>query len=181
MMKQALVIIDIQNDYFPGGKMELAQPEEALTIVKQLEKHFAEAHLPIFYIQHLNHRKGASFFEAGTIGAELHAELAVEKDALIIEKHFPNSFYQTDLEAKLRELNVEQLVITGMMTHMCVDSTTRAAAELGFQPILIGDATATRDLEVAEKKVAAADVQTAFLAALTSFAEVKPAADYLQG
>lgn len=107
--------------------------------------------------------------------------MAVKKDALIIEKHFPNSFYQTDLEAKLRELNVEQLVITGMMTHMCVDSTTRAAAELGFQPILIGDATATRDLEVAEKKVAAADVQTAFLAALTSFAEVKPAADYLQG
>lgn len=57
MMKQALVIIDIQNDYFLGGKMELSQPEEALTIVKQLEKHFAEAHLPIFYIQHLNHRK----------------------------------------------------------------------------------------------------------------------------
>lgn len=178
-MKQALLVIDVQNDYFPGGKMALHQPEQALAQVNQLENYFISKNLPVIYIQHIKHAENADFFGAGTIGAELHPELKTDAQSIIIEKHFPNSFLETTLAATLRELSVEQLVICGMMTHMCVDSTTRAAREMGYQPILIADATATKDLTFGGKTAAATDVQTSFLAALQNFAEVKTTAEFL--
>lgn len=132
MTKQALIIIDIQNDYFKGGNMELFQPESALDNVLKLEERFKKDNQPIIYIQHINEDPNASFFVKDTEGVELRKELnPSEKDDIII-KHYPNSFLETNLQNKLKELDVEQLVICGMMTHMCVDSTTRAAAELGF-------------------------------------------------
>lgn len=76
----------------------------------------------------------------------------MQEQSIIIEKHFPNSFLETELLRTLEKLEIEQLVICGMMTQMCVDSTTRAAKELGFQPVLISDATATKDLIFEEKK-----------------------------
>ena len=178
-MKQALLIIDVQNDYFAGGKMALYQPEQALTQVNQLEDYFISQNLPVIYIQHIKHVANADFFGAGTTGAELHPELKTDDQSIVIEKHFPNSFLETTLEATLRELSIEQLVICGMMTHMCVDSTTRAARELGYQPILIADATATKDFTFDGKTTAAPEVQTSFLAALQNFAEVKTTAEFL--
>ena len=98
---------------------------------------------------------------------------------MIIQKHFPNCFVDTNLQTLLEQLQITQLIITGMMTHICVDSGTRAAKELGYQPIVIADATATRDLEYDSKVVQAADVQVAFLSALGFFATVKNTADFL--
>ena len=171
-MKQALLVIDVQNDYFDGGKMPLSNPESALSNINLLENKFRAQKLPIIYIQHIKHMKNADFFEAGTIGANLHKNLTVDCDDIIIEKHFPNSFLETNLLETLQNLEIEQLVITGMMTHMCVDSTTRAARELGFQPILVSDSTATKALEFDEKLVKSDDVQASFLAALSNFATV---------
>jgi nicotinamidase-related amidase len=96
------------------------------------------------------------------VGVALHPQLQVKDSSIIVEKHFPNSFLETKLQEILKQHQVEQLVITGMMTHVCIDSSTRAAKELGYQPIVIADATATRDLEHDGKIVKAADVQTAF-------------------
>lgn len=180
MTKQALIIIDIQNDYFKGGNMELFQPESALDNVLKLEERFKKDNQPIIYIQHINEDPNASFFVKDTEGVELRKELnPSEKDDIII-KHYPNSFLETNLQNKLKELDVELLVICGMMTHMCVDSTTRAAAELGYQPILIEDATATRSLEYGQNKVDAEQVQTSFIAALQAFAQVESTNTFLK-
>lgn len=171
-MKQALLAIDVQNDYFPNGKMELYQPLMALAKITQLEKHFIQKNLPIIYIQHVKHKQNANFFEANTSGAELHSQLNITSDSIIIEKHFPNSFYRTNLETTLHNLGIEQLVICGMMTHMCVDSTTRASRELHFDPIVIHDATATKNLRFGQETVPAEEVQISFLASLTNFATI---------
>ncbi|MBC9229078.1 cysteine hydrolase [bacterium SPL81] len=177
-MKQALLIIDVQNDYFKNGKMELVNPDNALAKINQLEDHFFYNNLPIIYIQHIN-PSAASFFQENTVGVALHPQLQVKDSSIIVEKHFPNSFLETKLQEILKQHQVEQLVITGMMTHVCIDSGTRAAKELGYQPIIIADATATRDLEHDGKIVKAADVQTAFLSALGFFSTVQNTADYL--
>lgn len=178
-MKQALLVIDVQNDYFPGGKMALSQPEVALAAVKRLEAVFQAKHLPIIYIQHIKRQTDADFFEVGTVGAQLHPDLHVTDESIIIEKHFPNSFQETRLLTVLQELAIDQLVICGMMTHMCIDSTTRASFEWGYQPILIGDATATKALMINDELVSAPHVQTAFLAALTNFASVQNSIEWV--
>ncbi|WP_284084830.1 cysteine hydrolase family protein [Acinetobacter nosocomialis] len=177
-MKQALLVIDVQNDYFKNGKMELVGPDQALDKIKQLEQYFNEKNLPIIYVQHINPPQ-ASFFQENTDGVLLHPELSVDSDSLIVTKHYPNSFLETNLEELLKAHQIEQLVITGMMTHMCIDSGTRAAKELGYQPFLIADATATRDLSYAGKTAKAEDVQIAFLTALSTFANVQNTTDFL--
>ncbi|KRL00935.1 cysteine hydrolase family protein [Liquorilactobacillus capillatus] len=178
-MKQALIIIDVQNDYFKNGKMELVNPQKALVHVNKLEKSFKARKLPVIYIQHINDDPDASFFGRGTRGALLHSALMIDNNVLIVEKQYPNSFLKTNLKEVLDSLKVEQLVITGMMTHMCVDSTTRASRELGYSPIVISDATATKDLGYGKNKVLAKDVQVAFLAALQTFAQVTTTEKYL--
>lgn len=98
----------------------------------------------------------------------------------MIEKHYPNSFFQTTLKAELERLNVDKLVISGMMTHMCVDATSRAAAEFAYQPTIIADATATRQLSYSGRTVEAEDVQTACLSAFQMFSQVVSIEDYLK-
>ena len=91
----------------------------------------------------------------------------------MIQKNFPNSFRETALLDYLRDRNVGQLVIGGMMTHMCIDSTTRAAADLGFECFLARDACATKTLSFGGEAIPAASVQMAFLASLNGlFAKV---------
>lgn len=179
MKKEALLIIDVQNDYFPKGKMELFQAEEALKRINVLESLFNERQLPIIYIQHISYMDDAGFFKVNTYGAKLHANLDVNTISIIIEKQYPNSFFQTHLKEQLDQLNVEKLVITGMMTHMCIDATTRAAAEYGYEPVVIADATATKKLQYKDKTVHAADVQVACLAAFQMFAEIEDLETYI--
>lgn len=178
---KALIIIDIQNDYFEGGANPLVGSYEAsLNTKKILEKFRREGHL-IIHIQHVADREGATFFIPGTLGAEIHENVKPLPDEKIIIKHFPNSFRDTELEKTLRQNNIADLVICGMMTSMCVDATTRAAKDLGFSCTLIGDACAAPNLSLNDYKVKASDVQTAFLAALNYFyATVTTTAEYLK-
>lgn len=178
-MKQALLVIDVQRDYFPGGSMTLTQPEEALRKINQLETHFLQQNWPIIYIQHINYGKKAAFFQPCTLGVQLHPDLQLTSESIRIKKLFPNSFCKTKLKKTLKGLGVKQLVISGMMTHMCVDSTTRAACELGFRPVVISDAVATKDLSFAGEWVPAQAVQAAFLSALGSFATICSTAEFL--
>ncbi|MHA3081944.1 cysteine hydrolase family protein [Acinetobacter sp. ANC 5383] len=179
MKKIALLVIDVQNDYFPKGKIPLSQPEQALQNIHLLEKAFHQVQVPIIYIQHVATAAEAPFFVAGTEGVKLYADLDVDAESIIIQKHFPNSFFQTGLKAQLQQLEIEQLLVTGMMTHMCVDATTRAAAEYGYDPIVIADATATKDLQYAGRIVSAQDVQTAYLSAFQMFAQIQTTEKYL--
>lgn len=181
MKQQALVLIDIQNDYFTGGKMELFLMEEASANAALLLTFFRERNWPIVHIQHLSTRAGASFFIPDSIGAEIHPSVFPQKDEPIIQKNFPNSFRKTNLFEILKAQEIEELVICGAMTHICIDTTTRAAFDLGYPVTLIHDACATRDLMFNGQLVEAPKVQAAYMAALNgSFARVISASEFLQ-
>ncbi|WP_353173032.1 cysteine hydrolase family protein [Acinetobacter rudis] len=179
MKKTALLVIDVQNDYFANGKMELHHPEDALNNINRLEQHFIQAKQPIIYIQHIFKDPDAAFFVQDTDGVKLHADLKIDEDSTIIIKHFPNSFFQTTLQQHLKQMGVSQLLITGMMTHMCVDATTRAALELGYETVVVSDATATKSLQFSEHAVDAQTVQYTLLAALQMISELSLTQDVL--
>lgn len=172
-MKPTLLLIDIQNDYFPGGKMELSGMDQACLNAKKLLSYFRENKLPVVFIQHIATKPNASFFLPETFGAEIHNSILPLNNETVIIKHFPNSFRETNLHQYLQSQQLTNLVICGAMSHMCVDTTTRAAADLGYTSTVIADACATRDLTFEERKVIAADVQIAYMAALNgTFAQV---------
>jgi nicotinamidase-related amidase len=177
--KQALILVDIQNDYFPGGSFELVGMEAAAQKAQVLLQGFRDRQAPIFHIQHLSNHPGATFFLPGTDGAKTHAIVAPKPDEAVITKHFPSSFRETALLEKLQAAGVGVVVICGAMSHMCIDATVRSAFDLGLSCIVIADACATRDLEYGGKVVAAEEVQCAFMAALTMFyAQVIMAVEY---
>ena len=137
MKKQkALILIDLQNDYFEGGLYPLVGSLDAVLKAQKLIHYFRLNSLPVIYIRHISSRQDATFFLPDTIGAEIH---------------------------------ITDVVICGMMTHMCVDATVRAAKDLGYKCTIIQDACATKDLEFQGFKVEAEKVQAVFLAALTPF------------
>ena len=175
-MKQALVLIDIQQDYFPGGAMELVDSEAAVGMAAMLLQTARAHQLPIVHIRHVATRKGATFFLPDTFGAESHPLVAPQPAEAVFTKHYPNSFRETGLLAHLQGLGITSLLIAGMMTHMCIDTTVRAAVDLGFACTLAQDACATRDLVFAGQTIPAGQVQTAFLAALNGlFAKINTA------
>ena len=169
MAERALVIIDIQNDYFPGGKMELEGADAAAAKAAAALERFRRERLPVFHVRHLSVRPGASFFIPGTAGAEIHERVRPASAERVIEKNFPNSFRATELERALRDAGAKELVVAGMMTHMCVDATVRQAADLGYRVTLLGDACATRAQSFGGETVPARQVHAAFLAALNGF------------
>ena len=169
MPDTALLIIDIQNDYFPGGAMELEGAEAAGARAGMALKNFREKKLPVVHVRHLSTRPGATFFLPDTRGAEIHASVKPLGDETVIEKNFPNSFRNTSLRETLERLQTKNLVVAGMMTHMCVDASVRHAADLGYKVTLLGDACATRAQSYGGETVAARQVHAAFLAALNGF------------
>jgi nicotinamidase-related amidase len=178
-MSTALIIIDIQNDYFPNGKMELSKPVKAADNAAKILERFRKNNGNIFHIQHISD-EGASFFLPNTKGAKINGSVLPIDGENIIIKHTPNSFFKTELESKLREKEVAKLVICGMMSHMCVDATVRAAMELGFEISLIEDACTTTDLVYKDKIVSAEQVHYAFMGALNGiYANVVSTEDYL--
>jgi nicotinamidase-related amidase len=178
-MKTALLVIDIQKDYFPGGKMELDGPMDAAKKAYGLLQCFREHGGHHVHIQHISQNPHATFFISGERGTDIHDLVAHFEGEPIVYKHFPNAFRATHLLELLQNWQVERLVICGMMTHLCVDATVRAAADLGFQVILVSDACATRSLRFNGLDVPAAQVQAAFLAALQSYAQIIPTVEAL--
>lgn len=179
-MKKALILIDIQNDYFPGGRFELNQPDAAAQNAQRVLAYFRKKGLPIFHVQHINMNPGAPFFIADTVGVNIHTLVLPFPGERVIVKNTPDSFFNTDLLPLLNELGIEQLVICGMMSHMCVDTTVRSAKRLGFAIELLSDACATRDLLWENAPIPAELVHAAFMAALqNTFADVKDTMTFL--
>src|SRR5512138_2853152 len=174
-MKTSLLLIDIQNDYFPGGKMELVKPLEAAKKAYELLQCFREHNQHHVHIQHVSTRPGATFFLPDGDGVNIHDSVAHFEGEPLIIKHYPNSFRETNLLELIKEQGTERVVITGMMTHMCVDATARAAGDLGFQVIVVEDACASRDLQFSDTTIPAEHVHKAFLAALQSYGQVMTA------
>jgi len=164
---QALILIDIQNDYFPDGSMELVGMERAADNARRLLDRFRRDRGILFHIRHLSVRPGSSFFVPGTEGAEINGKVAPDAGEAVIEKNYPNSFRETALLESLRAQDVDSLLICGAMSHMCVDATTRAAFDFGFGCTVAHDACATRDLRFGEQVIRADDVHGAFMSALS--------------
>lgn len=179
-MSTGLIIIDVQNDYFKGGRMELVGMEVAAGNSQLLLERFRASNMPIFHIQHLSVQEGATFFIPNTDGCEIHDTVRPEDGESLVQKHYPSSFRDTTLNALLKKSEITDLVLCGAMSHMCVDTTVRAAFDLGYRCTVISDACATRDLEFEGKVVDSADVHAAFMASLqVPFAAVLTTQDYL--
>ena len=179
-MKAAFLTIDIQNDYFEKGTMPLVEAAQASNNARLILDKFRADNLPIVHIQHIATKPTATFFLPNTWGAEIHDTVKPLEGEKVIVKHTPNSFRETELFAYLSGEQITDLVVCGMMTHMCVDATVRAAKDLGFNVILIGDACSTKNLEILGQTVTADEVQKSFLAALNYFySTVVTTKDYL--
>jgi nicotinamidase-related amidase len=174
-MKTALVLVDIQRDYFPGGKWELVGMDMAALNAARLLSAFRSQNWPIFHVQHIAKNPQAPFFVVGTRGAEIHESVKPQADEKIIIKEFANSFRQTNLLEGLHSAGVEKLVICGAMSNMCIDATTRAAYDLGFDCIVAHDACAASNLEFYGHFTSALEVHCSFMAALAfGYAKVIP-------
>ncbi|MFZ0944679.1 MAG: cysteine hydrolase family protein [Syntrophobacteraceae bacterium] len=179
-MVTALLLIDIQNDYFPGGNMEVEGSVQASLRAREVLDLFRKMAMPVIHVRHISVRPGATFFLPGTGGVEIHENVRPLSTETLIEKNYPNSFRDTPLRQILEKEGVARLVIAGMMTHMCVDATTRAAFDYGFGCTVVHDACATRQLSFGGATVPAVQVQSAFLAALNGlYAKVASAGDFI--
>ncbi|MEJ8865319.1 cysteine hydrolase family protein [Pseudomonas jessenii] len=180
MAKQALIVVDIQNDYFPQGKWPLVGADAAADNAVRLIKAFRDAGDSVVHIRHEFTSEDAPFFTPNSEGAKLHPKVLNRADEPVVLKHFVNSFRETELKSILDEQGIKELVVVGSMSHMCVDGITRAAADFGYTVTVIHDACATRDLEFNGLTVPAAQVHAAFMAALAfAYASVVSTNEYL--
>lgn len=181
-MQQGLLIVDVQNDYFPKGAMELVGMEKAAANCRTLLEYFRTQTVPVFHLQHLSTHPGATFFLPETHGSRIHESVAPMVDEPVVAKHFPSGFRETTLHTLLQQAEVSALVICGAMSHMCIDTTVRAAFDLEYSCTVIADACATRDLTFEGQVVSARDVHAAFMGALSApFAEVTNTARFIDG
>lgn len=178
-MKTALLLVDIQNDYFPNGTMIVDGSFEASLKAKEALEFFRARNLPVIHIQHICNHPGATFFLPGTEGAEIHKHVKPKAGETVFQKHFPNSFRETPLLDHLREQEIDHLVICGMKTHMCIDATTRAAFDYGIQCTVLHDACATEGYAFQELQISPEQVHGSFVAALGSvYATVQSVGEY---
>lgn len=179
-MNTALLIIDVQNDYFSNGKCELFHPELAIKEVKILLEFYRKKELPVYFVQHISDKQ-ASFFVPNSFGAEIHNEIRPMDGEKVFIKDRPSSFSNKDLQPELVSNHIESLVICGMMTHMCVDTTVRAAKDLGYHITLISDACTTKSIEWKGRKIPADVVQDVYMASLeNNFAEIVMCKEYIK-
>jgi len=164
----ALLVIDIQAFYYPGGMLPLVEPEAASANARRLVEHFRKAGRPVIHVQHLP--KGVDAPDPTGIDPQyrIHPDVLPRPGEVVIGKHYANAFRDTELLATLRNLGVTKLIVCGMQTHMCVEAAVRAAADLGFEVTVVRDACATRALTDNGVEVPAAQVHAAALAAMAS-------------
>lgn len=164
-MNTALLLLEIQNDYFPNGRIPLERSQEASSKAHALLAAYREKQLPIFHIQHISTHPDASYFLPCTRGAEFHSQVTPRSGETIIKKHYPNSFKDTPLLNNLIKKQINHLVICGMMTQGSIDATVRAAYDLGFFCTVAHDACAAKQLDFANQIITAQNVHHAFMAA----------------
>jgi nicotinamidase-related amidase len=172
----ALIMIDCQNTY-RRGIMHLTGVEEAIDEAKRLLDSARNAGTPIFHVMH-DAGPGSPYDITADIG-QIAEPVAPRANEPVIVKHYPNSFVGTELDALLRERAIQNLILAGFMTHMCVNSTARGAFNLGYRATVVARATATRDLIGPDGAVVPApSLHAASLAALADlFAVVVSSAD----
>ncbi|MCV6624147.1 MAG: cysteine hydrolase [Cellvibrionaceae bacterium] len=181
MNKNALIVIDIQNDYFQGGKWPLKNMESSAKNAALVIDWARDRGDLVLHVQHVSTDQGSPFFLANSTGAEIHSSVQPGESETVIVKHQINSFLDTDLASMLKLHGVESLTILGSMSHMCIDAAVRAASDLGYPVTVIEDACSTHDIEFGGRVVKAEDVHAAFMFALSfAYADVITVSDFLK-
>jgi nicotinamidase-related amidase len=180
MGKHGLIVVDLQNEYLPTGKLPLSGIEAASANAAKVIADARAKGVPVFHIRHEFANNEAPVFVPGTDGVEIQPAVAPVGSEPVIVKNHINSFRETDLKQQLDARGVEEVVVVGAMSHMCVDAVVRAAADMGYPVTVLHDACATLDLEFDGVKVPAAQVHAAMMAAFAfGYGTVKSTGDYL--
>ena len=166
--KTALLLIDIQDFYFPGGKSALVEPVKAADNAAKLLDYFRKEKMLVIHVRH----------NAET-GGKINDIVKSLPDEKIFSKDEVNCFKGTDLSGYLKTNKTDTLVICGMQTHMCVEAATRAASDLGFKCILVHDACATKDLKFGDRVIKSEDVHLSTLATLRNYAKVVSTEEFI--
>ena len=167
LKNSALIMVDCQNTY-RRGVMQLTNVESAIIEAQKLLQMARDLKVPIIHIQH-DAGVGTPYDVTAEIG-QISAEVAPKNGENVITKNYPNAFIATPLEAQLKALGIESLVLAGFMTHMCINSTARGAFNLGFKPTVVASACATRSLVGANDKTV--DAQTMHDSALAAIRDL---------
>jgi nicotinamidase-related amidase len=175
-MTTALLLVDVQNEYFPNGRLPLPGMDAALQRIGRLLDHFRGIGAPVLHLQHTSPSPESPFLE-GSAGWELHERVRPVPGEPVIAKHFPNGFRQSWLLASLQMAKASHLVVAGAMTQTCIDSTVRCAIDFGYPVSVAGDACAAGALEWDGRPIPADEVHRTFLAALATLATVAPTAE----
>ncbi len=180
MAKTALVLIDIQNDYFDGGRWPVDKMQAVSANAARLLDRARTNGDAIFHIRHEIPSSEAPFFRPGTSGAEIHPSVAPRAGEPVILKHRPNSFVDTSLQRDLAAAGITDVVICGAMSQMCIDATARAAVDLGYTVTVIEDACGAKAQVFNGLEVPAPQVHAAFMAPLAmSYARVVSTEKYI--
>jgi len=162
-MKRALLVIDVQNEYFTGA-LPITHPAGHLQNILQVMD-AAQGKMPVVVIQHHFTDPAMPFFQKNSQGWKLHSEVEKRPRDLLVEKTLPGSFTNTPLEKYLKEQGIDTVAIAGYMTHMCCDTTAREAVHRGFKVEFLSDATGTLPLDNKAGQVNAEELQRSILCA----------------
>lgn len=165
MKKRGLIVVDLQKEYLPTGKLPLSGIESAVANAVRVIADARDKGWPIFHIRHEFVNGEAPVFIPGSEGVEIQPAVAPAEGEPVIVKNYVNAFRDTDLRQQLGAHDVDEVVIVGAMSHMCIDAAVRAAADMGYLVTVLHDACATLDLEFQGMTVPAAHVQAAMMAA----------------
>ena len=180
MTKRATIVVDLQNDYLPTGKWALSGIEAALANAARVIEASRSRGEPVIHVRHEFIGDDAPFFAAGSEGAEIISTVAPQSGEAVLTKNFPNSFRDTALQHELDEAGITRIVLVGAMSHMCIEATARAAADLGYDVTVIHDACATCDVEFDGATVPAQQVHAAAMSALGfAYAKLVPTCDHI--
>jgi len=166
--KNVLLLIDIQDFYFPGGRSALVEPEKAAANAALLLEHFRNQKQEVIHVRHNSEP-----------GGQIHKMVKPLPSEKVFSKNEVNCFKGTDLHGYINSINADTLVICGMQTHMCVEAAVRAGSDFGYKIILLHDACATRDLIFEDKTIMARDVHFSTLSTLKNYALIRSTKEYL--
>ena len=176
-MKEALILIDIQNMYFTEGTYKLHKPEEAAEKAAKILEKFRKEGKPVIHVRHMFKVDG---LENGGYLLEFNEAVKPKENEIIVSKNYPSSFLKTNLKEVLDKLEIGKLTIVGMMTHMCIDTTVRAAQDYAYDVTVVHDACTTKDLMFNDKKIDAETVHKSIMASINGmFAKVVSCEEYL--
>lgn len=177
-MREVLILIDIQNMYFCEGDYKLYEPERAGKKAAEILEKFRMENKPIIHVKH-NFKVDA--MENGEYLLDFNECVKPKKKEIIVSKNYPSAFLKTDLKKQLDKLKVDKLVIVGMMTHMCIDTTVRAAQNYGYKVTVIHDACTTKDLKWNGQTIDAQTVHDSIMASLQgTFGEVISCEEFME-